>query len=420
MLSRIQNFAAILSCLALASCGGGGGGSTAQSSTGYFIDAPVAGLTYTNGSTTGTTGADGSFTYTPGTAVTFKVGNVTVGSITNMPSDNKITPYDVVGVARTDTTNANAAVIAQFLQSIATSSGGTLSIPTSVSTALAGVSATSLVSSGAPISSGTLSTLVSTATGGTGTVVPANTALTAMNTYIANNNIDTSIRSNAAEGVWTGSSTATNNAGTATYQLDVLVLENGQFYTMFGVTSGNNLIVYGGDMGTASLSGSSISGSVLEIVAGSSPVAGTLSATVVKGTSLSGTASYPGVGSASFSLTPLTGSYNYNTAASISTIQGSWTGFLLDNASASITIGSNGAITGTSTGCSFTGTATPRASGKNVFDLSLTFGASPCVLPGQTATGIGLVYTTTSNKTQLVSSVFNSAKTAGTMFFAQR
>ena len=424
MYCQLKLCASALLSMMLLGCGGGGGGGggSALLSTGYFIDAPVAGLTYTNGSTTGTTGGDGSFSYTPGTAVTFKVGNVTVGSITNMPSDNKVTPYDIVGVARTDTTNANVAVIAQFLQSIATSSGGSLTIPSSVTTALSTTGATSLVSAGAAISSGALTTLVNTATGGTGTVVAANTALNAMNTYIANNNIDTSIRSNAAEGAWTGTSTATTSSGTANYQLDVLVLENGDFYTIFGVKSGNNLVVYGGDVGTASISGSSISGSMLEIVAGSPPITGTgtLSATVVKGTSMTGTASYTNAGSASFALTPLTGSYDYNTAASISAIQGNWTGFLLNNTSASLSIGSNGALTGTGAGCSFNGTATPRASGKNVFDLSITFGAAPCTLPGQTATGIALVYTTTSSTKQLIASVFNSAKTSGTMFFAQR
>lgn len=419
MRSCIQHFSTLLASLALAACGGGGGsgGGSAQSSTGYFIDAPVAGLTYTNGSTTGTTGADGSFTYTPGSAVTFRVGNVTVGSITNMPSDNKITPYDIVGVARTDTTNANAAVVAQFLQSVAISSGGTLSIPNSVNTALAGVGATSLVSSGAPVSNLTLSSLVNAATNGTGTVVSANTALTAMNNYIANNNIDTSIRSNAAEGVWTGSTSSRNG----TYQIDLLVLENGQFYTMFGVASGNTLMVYGGDTGTASLSGSSISGSVVEIGANGLAESGSLSATVVKGASLSGSASYSGGGSATFSLIPLTSGYNYNAAASISAIQGNWSGFLLTGSPASVAINSSGVLTGTSNGCSFSGTTTPRSSGKNVFDVSITFGASPCALPNQTATGIALSYTPSGGSTtQFIASVFNSAKTLGTMFFAQR
>ena len=408
----------------LVACGGGGGGSSSStpSSIAYFIDAPVAGLSYTTGSYSGTTGSDGSFYYTAGTPVTFKVGNVTVGSIANIPSDSKLTPFDLVGVARSDTSNANAAVIAQFLQSVATASGGTLTIPTSVSTALANVSATSLVSSGTPISNVNLAGIVSTATAGTRTVVAANTALSAMNTYIANNNIDTSLRSNPAEGVWTGTTTATNSSGTTTYQLEAVILENGEFYTMFGVKSGNNLIVYGGDVGTASLSGAGISGTLLEITS-TAAATGTLTASVVKNTSITGTSSAiaPATGSASFSLTPLaTNNYNYNTPASISNIQGAWSGFLLGGSSANISINSSGAISGTNAGCTFNGTALPRASGKNVFDVNITFGAAPCVLANQSVAGIGLTYTTTSNTTQLLASVFNSARTTGTMFFAQR
>ena len=95
--------------------------------------------------------------------------------------------------------------------------------------------------------------------------------------------------------------------------------------------------------------------------------------------------------------------------------------FLLTGSAATIAINSSGAITGSSAGCSFTGTATPRASGKNVLDVSITFGASPCALPSQTATGIALAYRPSGGSTtQLITSVFNSAKTAGTMFFAQR
>jgi len=92
----------------------------------------------------------------------------------------------------------------------------------------------------------------------------------------------------------------------------------------------------------------------------------------------------------------------------------------LSGAAATVAINNAGAITGSSGGCSFTGTATPRASGKNVFDVSITFGAAPCVLPSQTVTGIALDYITTGNQTQLLVSVVNSAKTAGTMFFAHR
>ena len=217
-----------------------------------------------------------------------------------------------------------------------------------------------------------------------------------------------------AEGVWTGS------ASTG-YSLDVLVLENNQFWTMFGTRSNGALTVYGFDTGSGTVSGETYSGSLFEALYDGTTGTGTLNATTTANTSLNGTASYSNGNTSTFTLAPPTSSsYNYNTAASIVAIQGNWSGSLLSGAAATVLINNAGVITGSSGGCSFTGTATPRASGKNVFDVSITFAAAPCVLPSQTVTGIALDYITTGNQTQLLVSVVNSAKTAGTMFFAHR
>lgn len=218
----------------------------------------------------------------------------------------------------------------------------------------------------------------------------------------------------SAEGVWTG----TTSSG---YAIDVLVLENNQFWSMFGNRSGGALSVIGFDQGTGSVSGSTFKGNLLEVLYTGATETGSITATTVANSSLNGSASYSNGYTSTFNLAPPTSStYNYNTAANLATIQGNWSGSLLSGSAATVAITSNGAITGTSSGCSFTGTATPRASGKNVFDASVTFGASPCALPNQTATGIALAYTTTANQTQLLVSVVNSAKTTGTIFFAHR
>jgi hypothetical protein len=41
-------------------------------------------------------------------------------------------------------------------------------------------------------------------------------------------------------------------------------------------------------------------------------------------------------------------------------------------------------------GCTISGSIGPRPSGKNVFNVTLTAGASPCATPGLVTTGIGL------------------------------
>jgi hypothetical protein len=62
-----------------------------------------------------------------------------------------------------------------------------------------------------------------------------------------------------------------------------------------------------------------------------------------------------------------------------------------------------------------------RAVGRqNVFDATVTFGPSPCVLANQSASGIAAAYPTTTGRTQLILGLTNSSNTIGTMFFAQR
>ena len=123
-------------------------------SIGRFIDAPVAGLAYTCSSPggspaarSGTTDAQGQFEFAVGQGCTFKVGNVTVGTVGSVPADNIVTPQDLAGVIRSATSSPAVLAIAQFLQSLNDgSAAGTLTIPASATTALNGVAATTLFS----------------------------------------------------------------------------------------------------------------------------------------------------------------------------------------------------------------------------------------------------------------------------------
>lgn len=104
--------------LALGACGGGSGSDqkTAQTATGYFIDSPVSGLSYSSGSQSGVTAADGSFTYEVGQPVTFKLGSLVLGSIT-IDKNNRIFPVDLVSGAR-DETHSTVSLMARVLQSL--------------------------------------------------------------------------------------------------------------------------------------------------------------------------------------------------------------------------------------------------------------------------------------------------------------
>ena len=76
-------------------------------------------------------------------------------------------------------------------------------------------------------------------------------------------------------------------------------------------------------------------------------------------------------------------------------------------------VASGGAITGTSAGgCSFTGTATPRASA-NVYDIMVTFGGGVCDNGTNTVTGVAY-YVAAQN--ELIGTALNGGRTNGFIF----
>lgn len=112
--------ALLILAFAVSSCGGGGGGSaattdtTATTSKGKFVDAAVEGITYTSGSITGVTTADGSFSYETGQTVTFSIGGITLGTIGGSAI---ITPVQLIAGA-VNQLNPFVTNIVQFLISI--------------------------------------------------------------------------------------------------------------------------------------------------------------------------------------------------------------------------------------------------------------------------------------------------------------
>ncbi len=166
--------------LAITACSGGSSSTTASTtSTGQVVDSPVVGLAYICGGSSGLTDATGSYTYTKGEGCTFSIGNVTVGTLSSVPQDGIVTPQDMAVVLRASTDDLNALAIAQFLQSINSgATPGVITISSAVTTALAGVSAQSILTDGLCFGSTSatncqtkLAALVSTATAGKNALV---------------------------------------------------------------------------------------------------------------------------------------------------------------------------------------------------------------------------------------------------------
>lgn len=225
----------------------------------------------------------------------------------------------------------------------------------------------------------------------------------------------------APQGVYEG----TTSTG---YSLYTLVLENNQLWSLYGMPAASGLLVLGMVQGTGASSNGSFSATDIRnfVNDGSVGASGTLTASYVAGSKFDGSMSLSGpVGSGTVTFTgkaPITTvTYDYDKAASIADIAGAWTMDGLNNTTANLVVAPNGSFAATdSAGCTFSGTATPRASGKNVFDVNLTFGAAPCDLPGATATGIALTYTLSSGQRQLLAAAVNSDRTYGGLMFGTR
>lgn len=172
----------------------------------------------------------------------------------------------------------------------------------------------------------------------------------------------------------------------------VVVLEDGSFWAFSGDPQSSSIdTLY---QGTVSVTGNALSSSNLRAYAldtgafvDVTNVSGTLAANSF---SLNATAS-GAVTAVAGTRSPADASYNFDTPAQLADIQGSWTGAFSTGDSGTVTVQANGSFSSTtSAGCSFTGSATPRASGKNVFNVTLTFGPAPCLLPNTSGSGVAL------------------------------
>ncbi|MGI4848778.1 MAG: hypothetical protein ACRYGK_11660 [Janthinobacterium lividum] len=183
-----------------------------------------------------------------------------------------------------------------------------------------------------------------------------------------------------------------------------------KIYTLYGLAFNGQLSVIGLLQGDAVLGNGTVTSPNLKDFSVSGAVqSATLSASYTPGTSFNGSVTE---GSNTFTFTgapSVTSLYNYSSAASLGDLGGAWSVKDMQGTSVDLTIDANGLVTGSTpavapatTGCAFTGQVVPSATGKNLFDLTLTYGAAPCKLAGTSVTGIALEYQFTNGKHQLI------------------
>ena len=222
---------------------------------------------------------------------------------------------------------------------------------------------------------------------------------------------------NLAEGARTGTDSWGNS-------FVMLVLENGDFYSLYGTNKAGDFVLQGFDQGTPTVNGSALQGSITEYDSNNPPAKGTLDAKLVSGNSLTGAITgASGSAAGTFSATPLSAryaNYSYNTAAVPGDVAGNWKVTTLNGSAETITISDTGVVTGSIKGCSFSGTVSPRSKGKNVLNMDLRFGTSPCANANQGVSGIALGYDLGNGKRQLLAALQDPKKSYGYSFSAQR
>lgn len=153
----------------------------------------------------------------------------------------------------------------------------------------------------------------------------------------------------------------------------VLITESGELWAIQQSGTG-----YGLAQGSVTRTRNSVSGTVLSYPVGfavSSAVAGSVS-----GNTLTGTLSN-GYLSATFSGT--TSAYHLS-APLLTRVAGTYA----LHSGGQLTVSASGTVAGTDEGCSFTGTVTPDSGGRNYYRVTVSFGASPCLFPNATGSGV--------------------------------
>jgi hypothetical protein len=203
-----------------------------------------------------------------------------------------------------------------------------------------------------------------------------------------------------------------------------MILPNDQVYGIYATANGNQLLLDGMIVGQGTMNSSSYTASVTDIPYMGSVKSGTFSASNFSGGSMDGTLTEGGTVTTFYAPSVMGSIWDYGATfqspALLSAISGSWTGTLLDGMTTTVTISSTGGVTGSSSGCSFTGTIVPDSSKTNFFDVSLTFGGNPCAFPNKTATGIGVDYLLSDNVTNQFLVAVTVGNSAGTVFAAER
>lgn len=209
-----------------------------------------------------------------------------------------------------------------------------------------------------------------------------------------------------AEGFWVGnSSTGVRTA--------LAILENGETWGVYASSTSILGALYGNTTSNGtSLTGAGSDFNIPSRSVSSATYSGSYTPKAKINVNTSGGISFAG-----------TYDTDYDRPASLTSVAGNFSGQGVSGSSpvqgVSVNISSTGVVTVPSTlGCSASGSIAPRPSGKNVFNVSMTFFGAACAL-GNGATARGIAVYDSANRELLVLAL-NPAKTDGFIYVGSR
>jgi hypothetical protein len=219
---------------------------------------------------------------------------------------------------------------------------------------------------------------------------------------------------NAAQGFYVG------KLGNS-YSHRTFVLDNGQYYMIYGPDVGGIFAVSGLVQGSGQANNGTFTSpdlkdfySVRALVR-----SGSLNATYTPGVSFNASLNEGSIGM-TLTSTANSGWFNYDSPAILADITGSWGLRSLWGSGPALNIMADGSFTGAAAGCSISGTIAPRASGKNVFDVRINYGASPCIPANRSGSGIAFTYVAGNQKRQLTFAGVDDPRNFGFLMYGER
>ncbi|NGZ12018.1 MAG: hypothetical protein CV088_22090 [Nitrospira sp. LK70] len=212
----------------------------------------------------------------------------------------------------------------------------------------------------------------------------------------------------SAEGLWTGT-TDTNRTVTA------LVLDNGVYWALY-IEASNPSVIAGVVQGdSSSQNGAFTSSNARDFNLQNGTLDATINGSYVMKQSLNGTIAYQNNTQATFTMTY--GS-DYDLTPDMNAVVGTYTGLVTASETVTVIVSTDGLIGGnSSTGCTFSGSFSPRTHG-NVFDVTITFHGEPgCTIGTEPVNGIAFYDAGTKH---LYSAALNGNRTDGFVFIGTK